>query len=169
MGKHKNNYQYRNFVMLGRGMLLNCQEWKRLSPAAKLAYIYLRAKHNGSNNGEIRLYYSELETVKGLSAPSTVSKAFKELEKAGWIRRTKYGGLYRYSNLYELTGRYDHHVADSRPVGMADYKKTSIPEASKHPPTLQNPKKGKAGIGEPAVSAGNVTSKNEESHSISRS
>jgi hypothetical protein len=83
MGKHKNKCQYGNFVMLGRDMLLRCQEWKQLSPAAKLAYIYLRAKHNGSNNGEISLHYSELETVRGLSSSSTVSKAFKELEKAG--------------------------------------------------------------------------------------
>ncbi|MGA2363415.1 MAG: hypothetical protein ABSG73_13265 [Candidatus Aminicenantales bacterium] len=170
MGSHRRNrHKYGNFVMLGRDMLLRCQEWKQLGPAAKLAYIYLRAKHNGSNNGEIGLHYSELKTVRGLSAPSTVSKAFKELEKAGWIRRTKLGGLFRYSNLYELTGRYDDHVTDSRPVGMAEYKKTSIPEASKHPPTLQNPKKGKAGIGEPAVSTGDVISENEESHSISRS
>jgi|GEM_PF-1331193 hypothetical protein len=169
MGKHKSKYQYGNFVMLGRDMLLRCQEWKQLSLAAKLAYVYLRAKHNGSNNGKISLHYSELETVKGFGSPSTVSKAFKELEKAGWIRRTKYGGLHRYSNLYELTSGYDHHVADSRPVGMANYKKTTIPEVSKPTPTLQKPKKDKAGIGEPAVSAGNATSENEESHSISRS
>jgi hypothetical protein len=169
MGKHKNKYQYGNFVMLGRDMLLRCQEWKQLGPAAKLLYIYLRAKHNGSNNGKIRLHYSELVTVRGIASSSTVCMAFKELEKAGWIKRSKLGGLYRFWNLYELTGRYDHHVTDSRPVGMADYKKTSIPEASKPTPTLQNPKKGKAGIGEPAVSTGTVISENEESLSISRS
>jgi predicted transcriptional regulator len=155
--------------MLGRDMLFSCQEWKQLSPAAKLVYIYLKAKHNGRNNGEICLHYSELETSRGLGSPSTVSKAFKELEKAGWIRKTKHGGLYRYQNLYELTGRYDHWIADSRPVGMADYKKTPILEVSKDPPTLQNPKKGKADPGEPAEPGVTVSSKNEESHSTSRS
>ena len=34
-------------------MLLRSPEWKSLSAAAKLAYIYLKSKFNGSNNGGI--------------------------------------------------------------------------------------------------------------------
>ena len=92
--------------MLARKMLKD-QNWNDLSPAAKLFYIYLKAKFNGSNNGNIRLHYSELNGVKGLSSPSTISRAIKELEKKEWIKRTKLGGLYRHINEYELTGNYD--------------------------------------------------------------
>ncbi len=46
--------------------MLKSKEWKGLSASAKLFYIYLKGKYNGQNNGEIRLYYSELDGVKGL-------------------------------------------------------------------------------------------------------
>ena len=105
--KRKQKKAYKSFVMVGRGMLLRCQEWKDLSPAAKIIYLYIKAKYNGSNNGQIRLYYSELKGINGLSSPSTISKAFKELEAKGWIERTKIGGCYRYFNEYKLTGKFD--------------------------------------------------------------
>jgi len=99
--------KYRHsFVMLPRRML-NDSQWKNLSPAAKLLYIHLKAKYNGINNGSIRLYYSELQGIKGISSPSTISKAIKELEEKRWIRRAKIGGLFRYNNEYQLTGKYD--------------------------------------------------------------
>lgn len=95
--------------MLPRKMLRS-HEWKILKPAAKILYIHLKGKYNGHNNGEIRLYYSELKGIQGLSSPSTVSKAFKELEEKGWIKKTKLGGLYRSINEYELTGNYDDYL-----------------------------------------------------------
>lgn len=101
-----------SFVMIGRGMLLRVNEWKELSAAAKIIYIYLKAKFNGHNNGQIRLYYSELRGVKGISSPSTISRAFQELEEKEWIRRTNLGGLYRRINEYGLTGRYDDHIIE---------------------------------------------------------
>lgn len=95
------------FVRLERDLLLNQEEWKQLSPAAKLLYLYIKAKYNSVNNGEIRLTYSELKGVKGLSSPKTIAKAQDELVQKGWIVRTQYGGMYRYFNLYELTWKYD--------------------------------------------------------------
>jgi len=89
---------------------LRSKEWKDLSPAAKILYIHLKGKYNGSNNGEIRLYYSELYGIKGISSNSTISKAFKELEQKEWIKRTQLGGIYRYFNNYELTGKYDDYL-----------------------------------------------------------
>jgi hypothetical protein len=127
MGYNKRRRKkFENFIMLGRDMLLHCEEWKRLSSAAKLVYIYLKAKHTGRNNGEICLFYSELETLRGLGSPSTVSRAFKELEQGGWIRRTRYGGIYRLPNQYGLTGKYDSHIADPRITGPANYKEPTI-------------------------------------------
>jgi len=99
--------------MLGRRMLLRCEEWKKLSPSAKLLYILLKAKFNGSNNGEIKLHYSELKGIKGLSSDSTISKAIKELEQNEWIKKTVCGGLFRHSNMFLLTGKYDDMLAAS--------------------------------------------------------
>ena len=91
-------------------MIFHSQEWRDLGIAAKLVYIYLKAKYNGGNNGEIRLYYSELKDVHGLRSPTTVSRAFKELETKGWVVRTQFGGLHRHFNNYRLTGKYDDHI-----------------------------------------------------------
>jgi len=107
MTKRKARKLHKSFVMIGRGMLLRSQEWKNLGASAKILYLYLKAKYNGSNNGQIRLYYSELKGIKGLCSSATASKAFQELETSGWITKTKYGGLYRYFNEYKLTGKYD--------------------------------------------------------------
>ena len=85
---------------------LRSNDWKELNPAAKLFYIHLKAKHNGSN-GEVRLHYSELRGVKGLSSPSTIAKAIRELKDKGWIGVTEIGGLHRHYNKYKLTGRFD--------------------------------------------------------------
>jgi hypothetical protein len=135
MGVNKNKRKkFNDFIMLGRDMLLHCEEWKRLSPAAKLVYIHLKAKHNGSNNGEICLHYSELKTVRGISSPSTVSNAFRELEKEGWIMRTRYGGLYRNPNKYGMTGRFDGYITDRCVAGPEKYKEPTYSEAQKQPP-----------------------------------
>jgi predicted transcriptional regulator len=95
--------------MLPRKMLRS-EAWKDLNAAAKILYIYIKGKYNGSNNGDIRLYYSELKGVKGCSSSATVSKASKELQEKGWIKRKKLGGLYRYCNEYELTGEHDAYL-----------------------------------------------------------
>ena len=105
----RGNKGYKSFVMLPRKMLRS-QEWKDLGSAAKILYVHLKGKYNGHNNGKIRLYYSELKGIQGLLSPSTVSKAFKELEEESWIKRTKLGGLYRTNNEYELTGNFDDYV-----------------------------------------------------------
>jgi hypothetical protein len=111
MSRAKRNKPNRSFVMLSRRMLLKDPEWRSLGVSAKLAYIYLKAKFNGTNNGGIQLHYSELKGVKGLSSPSAISRAFNELEEKEWIKRTKYGGLYRYFNEFELTGKHDDHIS----------------------------------------------------------
>lgn len=104
--KTKKGKRFNSFVAIPR-KTLRSNEWGELTPAAKLLYIHLKSKYNGSNNGSIRLYYSELKGIKGISSSSTISKARKELEDKGWIKREKLGGLYRYYNEYKLTGKYD--------------------------------------------------------------
>ncbi len=106
MKKGRRDTHSSSFVALPRGMILG-PEWKSLSPGARCLYINLKAKFNGANNGEIKLCYSELKDTAGFRSPKSISAGLKELEGAGWIVRTHFGGLYRFQNLYRLTGRFD--------------------------------------------------------------
>ena len=92
--------------MLDRSML-DSPEWRTLSPAEMLTYVYLKKNYNGRNNGQIPLRYSWL---KDIFAAATLSKALKGLEAKGWIEKTKLGGLYRYSCEYKLTGKCDNRI-----------------------------------------------------------
>lgn len=107
--RKKKNSKFNNFVALPRKMIRS-EEWKKLSLPAREFYLQLKAKYNGRNNGEIKLHYSEFKGNRGISSASTISKAILELEVKGWIERTRFGGLHRYSNLFKLTGNYDDHL-----------------------------------------------------------
>jgi len=91
------------FVMMEKNTL-RCQDWKQLSHTEMIAYLYLKANYNGSNNGKIQLPYKSMEAVM---AHKTLSTALKGLVDKGWIERTQRGGLYRYVCHYRLTGKYD--------------------------------------------------------------
>lgn len=132
--KGRKKIKFKDFLMLGRDMVLHGDEWKQLSPSAKTLYLHIKAKHNGTNNGNIVVHYSELEAVRGLSSPSTASKAFTELEKKGWITRTHYGGLYRRPNKYSLTGRYDNFITDRSYASPEKYKETTYSVVQSDPP-----------------------------------
>jgi len=124
MGLHRGRKKIRfgNFLMLGRDMVLHCDEWKQLSPSAKVLYLYVKAKHNGTNNGLICLHYSEMATVRGFGSPSTVAKAFNELVKKGWITKTSKKWLHRTTNRYGLTGKYDDYITDRSHTVPEKYK-----------------------------------------------
>jgi hypothetical protein len=98
---------YSSFVGIERHVLFKCESWRNLSLRAKIVYLYLKAKYNGKNNGEIQLHFSELAALPGFNSRRAFYGSAKELEGAGWIERTNPGGLYRNPNLYKLTGRYD--------------------------------------------------------------
>ena len=87
------------FVML-EWKTLDSEEWQKLSKAEKLIYIRIKRNYNGLNNGKIPMKYSDAK--KELKSDATISKALKGLEKRGWIERTKYGGMYRFYNLYKI-------------------------------------------------------------------
>lgn len=130
MGGNKLRYgrskaRFKNFFMLGREMILHCDEWKQLTPSAKVLYLILKAKYNNSNNGQIVLHYSELKAVRGFGSPATASRAFKELERAGWITRNSLGGLYRIPNKYGFTGKYDTYFNDRSLTPPGKYKEST--------------------------------------------
>mgnify|MGYP001167350570 FL=1 len=79
--------------------------WHNLSHSEQLIYIYIKANHNGSNNGEIPFTYSQ---VKRSFSSATISKALKGLINKGWLKKTEYGGLFQKKCLYKLTLTYDH-------------------------------------------------------------
>lgn len=110
MRRRRRWHSSRSFVMIPRGMLFNCKEWKELSAPAKLLYIMIKARYNGSNNGDISLPYSALKDYRGISSSATISKASSELQKAKFIERRQIGGLFRRQNYYKLTGRFDDHL-----------------------------------------------------------
>lgn len=98
------------YAMMPKAMLFKSEEWKELTAAEKLVYLYLKGKFSPDRNGRIRLYHSELKDITGLKNPTSRCKAFKGLEKKGWVKRTRLGGLYRCFNEYELTGKYDPSI-----------------------------------------------------------
>lgn len=63
----------------------------------------MRSKFNLKTFNEITLTYGEM---KGLMSTRTTSKAFKELEKRGFIIKTKHGGLYGGSCQYKFVGPF---------------------------------------------------------------
>jgi hypothetical protein len=93
-------------------MALNEDTWKGLSAAAKIYYLHLKSRYNGSNNGAIRLPYSAMKSIRGCSTNRTISKAIKELESKGWIKVKEIGGLHRHYNLFKLTFRYEFYAHD---------------------------------------------------------
>ena len=105
--RRKNGRDSPPFIRCEKDMLFNCSGWKELSPSAKLLYIYIKSRYNGSNNGKIKLPYSELSGIKGISSSKTISNAQLELKQKGWISISQHGGMYRYFNLYKLTWRFD--------------------------------------------------------------
>lgn len=90
--------------------MLHNDEWKNLSAAAKILYVIVKSRFNGKNNGHIQVHYSSLVGIKGLSSPSTISKAFRKLETKGWNRRTNLGGLFGRINEYLMTGKFDDYI-----------------------------------------------------------
>jgi len=85
-------------------------DYKKLSASAKIFYSYLKAKYNGSNNGEIKLSYREMKDVKGCCNSVSLAKAIRELEQKEWIKLRQYGGLYRKINKYELTFKHEGYA-----------------------------------------------------------
>jgi len=136
--KGRRKPKFKDFFMLGNEMVLKGKEWNSLSPSAKILYLCIKAKHNGTNNGNIVLHYSELKAVRGLSSPATASKAFRELDKKGWIERDSLGGLYRIPNKYRLTGNYDDYIWDRSLTVPEKYKESTLPVVQKPWPINEN-------------------------------
>jgi hypothetical protein len=97
------------FVAISRRALFS-EEWANLTPKEKIFYIQLKARYNGSNNGQITFPYKKAQHIKGLQSARTISSAAQGLEDKEWIERSMEGGLHRYTTKYRLTFKYDDFV-----------------------------------------------------------
>jgi DNA-binding transcriptional regulator YhcF (GntR family) len=69
-------------------IFISSPAWRSLTPTARVLYVELKRRYNGSNNGDITL--SHREAVKALNLHrNTVGKHYKELQVAGFIEETE--------------------------------------------------------------------------------
>ena len=97
-----NKKQSKHFVMVTLEML-NDPEWRKLSNKAKIVWVYMRSKFNYTTWSTVTLTYAELEDMM---SSKTICKAFRELEKTSFIKKTKRGGLHRGASRYKFIGPY---------------------------------------------------------------
>jgi hypothetical protein len=69
--------------------LLKDPSFRKLRNSSKVLYVYLRSKFNLRTFNEVTLAYSEIDFMSS----RTISAAFKELQKKGFIKKVSYGGL----------------------------------------------------------------------------
>ncbi|MBD1544892.1 helix-turn-helix domain-containing protein [Roseibium aggregatum] len=77
--------------------------WRSLSGNAVRVFIEMRSRFNGSNNGKIRLSLDDGARTLGMGK-ETVRRAQQELERKGFIVKTKEGYFYgRQASEWRLT------------------------------------------------------------------
>lgn len=81
--------------------LFDSPEYAALSVAAKALLIELHRQYNGFNNGDLCAAWSLMER-RGIGSRGTVRRAAKELDRKGFVLRTRYGNRSG-PNLYALT------------------------------------------------------------------
>ena len=117
------------FLMLEK-RILESNQWNNLSPKAVKMFIYLASLYNGHNNGDMSATWSTMR-AKGWYSKGTLHDALTELERTGWIRKTRQGGKNR-CNLYAVTTYaiddcYGKHDSSPTKTALHDWKKIDSP------------------------------------------
>jgi len=99
MGRNKLRSSYEGHFVKLPDYMTNSPAWRQLSAKAVWVYIEMCKKYRGNNINNLSLTYKEVE-FKLSSA--TFSKAKKELEKYGFIKVVRPGGLFRRCTIYGL-------------------------------------------------------------------
>ena len=71
---------------------MDTEAWRALNPACRALYLELVRRYNGHNNGEISLSVREAARLLHI-AKDTATKALKELEDKGFIKRNVCGSF----------------------------------------------------------------------------
>jgi len=102
-----NNRSKPKFVLIYKALLAD-PDWRKLSSAAKVLYIYLRNKYHPDNvnpasgTPEVKLLYREMSDVLH---PESMSRAISELIQANFIAISQKGGKTRPS-AYKFVGKW---------------------------------------------------------------
>jgi hypothetical protein len=88
--------------------------WLSLSAAARALYVELLRRYNGHNNGEISLSVREAARLVHI-AKNTASKAFKELEAKGFIKRHVCGS-FNWKRRHATTWILTEHEFEDEPA-----------------------------------------------------
>ncbi|MBV7387251.1 helix-turn-helix domain-containing protein [Pasteurellaceae bacterium TAE3-ERU1] len=86
---------------VGRKDLFTHANYYALSKNAKILLVELLARYNGKNNGDLAITYDEVAQILRISRQRAFN-AFKELEEAGFIVKTRQGNR-RECSLYAVT------------------------------------------------------------------
>ena len=106
-----------------RHEVLNSPAWRVLGFPAKALYMDLRARLNSTNNGNINAVFSELKH-RGWSSSATLSRALKQLERMGFIAKTRQGGIAALSKVCTLYRFTDLPVLEHPKQGVPEIKET---------------------------------------------
>ena len=82
-----------SFVMLD-GFMMESAAWRALSPAARVVYIEVRRRYNGSNNGRLALSVRDAAAQCNINK-DTSRKALASLQDHGFIECVTPGGFTR--------------------------------------------------------------------------
>lgn len=106
----------------------NSPAYRALSYAARDLLIQLKMRHDGYNTDRLVLPYAKVGGQKGQAHMNehTLSGALAELEAAGWIDLTEFGGLERRPNRYALVDRW-------RRYGETDFVKHTALRRKRRP------------------------------------
>lgn len=82
-------------------VMLDSEEYTRLSPSTVKLIIDIAAQYRGNNNGDLCTAWVFMKK-RGWRSKSTLYKAMKEAEESGFILRTRQGGINK-ANLFAIT------------------------------------------------------------------
>lgn len=99
--RHKGRSDGPSFIQLPH-YVLRSEQWGELSGNAIKALCELLRQYAGSNNGDLSATFGDL-TERGWNSRTTLSKALRELEDAGWIIETRKGNRHIGCSLYAVT------------------------------------------------------------------
>lgn len=92
--------------------LIDSIAWRSVSYSSQAVYIAMRRRLQSTNNGNISAALGDMKHY-GISAPSTLAKALRELQTVGLIAVTRQGGIAygrQVCSLYRFTDEavYEH-------------------------------------------------------------
>ena len=99
--KHQGRSDGPSFIQIPH-YVLQSPQWAGLKGGAVKALMELAGQYRGSNNGDLSAPLTTA-TERGWGGPTTLVKWLGELERLGWIIRTRQGGRHSGCNLYAVT------------------------------------------------------------------